>query len=139
MKESSYILAAKAIDGLRKKALVNGQTKTELASALHIARPTLNARFEAGDMMLSKFIQLSNEVGIKPSEALNCCDSKSCGFVGAGGLMQPVPGRVPPASPGSTTPEASAPSMAQDPCRQLPADGFGGGNHVGSMRGRSGL
>lgn len=77
MIESSYKLAARAINALRKKALINEQSKTELASALHIARPTLNARFEAGDMMLSKFIQLSKEVGIDPSEALNCCDGES--------------------------------------------------------------
>ncbi|AKV55101.1 hypothetical protein [Bifidobacterium actinocoloniiforme] len=77
MKESSYKLAAQAIDGLRKKALMNEQPKTELASALHISRPTLNARFEAGDMMLSKFIQLSREVGVEPSAALSYCDEHS--------------------------------------------------------------
>ena len=77
MLESSYRLAARAINVLRKKALINEQSKTELASALHIARPTLNARFEAGDMMLSKFIQLSKAVGIDPCEALNDCDGES--------------------------------------------------------------
>lgn len=77
MLESSYRLAARAINVLRKKALINEQSKTELASALHIARPTLNARFEAGDMMLSKFIQLSKAVGVDPCEALNDCDGKS--------------------------------------------------------------
>lgn len=51
------------------------------------------------------------------------------GFMGTGGTMQPAPGRIPPASPGNTTPEASAPSMAQDPWSQPPADEFGGDNH----------
>ena len=62
---------------LRKTALTYKQSKTELTSALHIARPTLNARFEAGDMMLSKFIQLSKAVGVDPCEALNDCDGES--------------------------------------------------------------
>ncbi|MCT6836915.1 MAG: hypothetical protein M3036_04595, partial [Bifidobacteriales bacterium] len=77
VKECSYRLAARAIDVLRKTALTYKQSKTELTSALHIARPTLNARFEAGDMMLSKFIQLSKAVGVDPCEALNDCDGES--------------------------------------------------------------
>ena len=62
---------------LRKTALTYKQSKIELTSALHIARPTLNARFEAGDMMLSKLIQQSKEVGVDPCEALNDCDGES--------------------------------------------------------------
>lgn len=55
--------------------------------------------------------------------------NQASGFMGTGGPMQPAPGRIPPASPGNTTPEASAPSAAQDPWSQPPADEFGGDNH----------
>lgn len=55
--------------------------------------------------------------------------NQASGFMDTGGPMQPAPGRMPPASPGNTTPEPSAPATAQDPWSQPPADEFGGDNH----------
>ena len=55
--------------------------------------------------------------------------NQASGFMDTGGPMHSAPGRMPPASPGNTTPEASAPSTAQGPWSQPPADVDGGDNH----------
>ncbi|MCI1984109.1 MAG: hypothetical protein LKJ47_04990 [Bifidobacteriaceae bacterium] len=75
MKEHSYTLVAQSIDELRKTALANEQTKTKLSETLNISRPTLNARFNDGDMKLTEFVELAVAVGKKPSKVIERCDA----------------------------------------------------------------
>lgn len=75
MKESSYTLAAEAVNRLHRKARANGQTITALATALGISRPTLAEHYATGKMQLSEFLLLASLVGEKPSEAIKFADA----------------------------------------------------------------
>lgn len=77
MKEISYIVkeaSCAAVDGLRRAAKANDLTKTRMAAAIGVSRPTLDARLESGDMKLTEFLHLAVAAKQKPSEALACCD-----------------------------------------------------------------
>lgn len=75
MKEISYSLAAKAVDEVFRANRAAGHSKSSLAEALGISRPTLDSRLSEGDMKLTEFLKMAGMAGVKPSKAIACCDS----------------------------------------------------------------
>ena len=78
MKDISCIVkeaSGAAVDGLRRAAKANDLTKTRMAEAIGVSRPTLDSRLESGDMKLTEFLHLAVAAKKKPSEAMVCCDN----------------------------------------------------------------
>lgn len=66
--------SALAVERLRREARANDLTKSRMADAIGISRPTLDSRLENGDMKLTEFLSLAIASNLKPSEAIRCCD-----------------------------------------------------------------
>lgn len=76
-KEQTYIMqeaACNAVDYLRRAARANDLTKTQMAHVAGVSTPTLDRRFEDGDLRLSQFLKLAAAAGVKPSDAIKLCD-----------------------------------------------------------------
>lgn len=76
-KEHTYIMqeaACNAVDYLRRAARANDLTKTQMAHIAGVSTPTLDRRFEDGDLRLSQFLKLAAAAGVKPSDAIKLCD-----------------------------------------------------------------
>lgn len=76
-KEQTYIMqeaACSAVDYLRRAARANDLTKTQMAHIAGVSMPTLDRRFEDGDLRLSQFLKLAAAAGVKPSDAIKLCD-----------------------------------------------------------------
>ena len=77
MKEQTYIMqqaSCNAVDYLRRAARANDLTKTQMAHIVGVSTPTLDRRFEDGDLRLSQFLKLAAAAGVKPSDAIRLCD-----------------------------------------------------------------
>ncbi len=84
VKEQTYIMqeaACTAVDYLRRAARANDLTKTQMAQIAGISTPTLNRRFEDGDLRLSQFLKLAAAAGVKPSEAIKLCDDAVTAYI----------------------------------------------------------
>lgn len=66
--------ACSAVDYLRRAARANDLTKTQMAHIAGVSMPTLDRRFEDGDLRLSQFLKLAAAAGVKPSDAIKLCD-----------------------------------------------------------------
>ena len=66
--------ACNAVDYLRRAARANDLTKTQMAHIAGVSTPTLDRRFEDGDLRLSQFLKLAAAAGVKPSDAIKLCD-----------------------------------------------------------------
>ena len=76
-KEQTYIMqeaACNAVDYLRRAARANDLTKAQMAHVAGVSTPTLDRRFEDGDLRLSQFLKLAAAAGVKPSDAIKLCD-----------------------------------------------------------------
>ena len=76
-KEQTYIMqeaACSAVDYPRRAARANDLTKTQMAHIAGVSMPTLDRRFEDGDLRLSQFLKLAAAAGVKPSDAIKLCD-----------------------------------------------------------------
>ena len=45
-----------------------------MAHVAGVSTPTLDRRFEDGDLRLSQFLKLAAAAGVKPSDAIKLCD-----------------------------------------------------------------
>lgn len=66
--------ACNAVDYLRRAARANDLTKAQMAHVAGVSTPTLDRRFEDGDLRLSQFLKLAAAAGVKPSDAIKLCD-----------------------------------------------------------------
>lgn len=76
-KEQTYIMqeaACNAVDYLRRAARANDLTKAQMAHIAGVSTPTLDRRFEDGDLRLSQFLKLAAAAGVKPSDVIKLCD-----------------------------------------------------------------
>ncbi|MCI1914617.1 MAG: hypothetical protein LKJ05_02655 [Bifidobacteriaceae bacterium] len=70
MVESSNKVAARAVELLRKAALVSEIPKTKIASQIGARRQSVAARFEKGDMKMTDYLKTANAIGVNPVEIL---------------------------------------------------------------------
>lgn len=83
-KEQTYIMqeaACNAVDYLRRAARANDLTKAQMAHVAGVSTPTLDRRFEDGDLRLSQFLKLAAAAGVKPSDAIKLCDDAVATYI----------------------------------------------------------
>lgn len=83
-KEQTYLMqeaACNAVDYLRRAARANDLTKAQMAHVAGVSTPTLDRRFEDGDLRLSQFLKLAAAAGVKPSDAIKLCDDAVATYI----------------------------------------------------------
>lgn len=52
-----------------------------MAHVAGVSTPTLDRRFEDGDLRLSQFLKLAAAAGVKPSDAIKLCDDAVATYI----------------------------------------------------------